>query len=180
MKKVLFSFAILAATAMMVACGNKSQQNTEEQDTAAVAEEQPSETASVAIVKTIDKDAYSIGLPEGWSAMSQGDTQCMVYKGSDAKPSEALNGTWVSMEISPSEDKTIEEGIKEMIEEMGAKQLDDVTIGGTTYKQCSYVEDGVESRILVSGTDNLVSFMMAHTTPDDPEVQAIISSLKLK
>lgn len=38
MKKVLFGFAILAASAMMVSCGNKSAQNAEGQDSTAVAE----------------------------------------------------------------------------------------------------------------------------------------------
>ena len=40
MKKVLFSFAILAVAAVMVSCGNKSAQNAEGQDSTAVAEEQ--------------------------------------------------------------------------------------------------------------------------------------------
>ena len=39
MKKALFSFAILAVAAAMVSCGNKSAQNTENQDSVAVAAE---------------------------------------------------------------------------------------------------------------------------------------------
>lgn len=40
MKKVLFSFVIAAAAAVMVSCGNKNAQNAEGQDSAVVAEEQ--------------------------------------------------------------------------------------------------------------------------------------------
>lgn len=48
MKRVLFSFAVLAATAVMVSCGNKSGQNAEGQDSAAVVGEQTEQTAVAA------------------------------------------------------------------------------------------------------------------------------------
>lgn len=181
MKKVLFSFAILAVAATMAACGNKSAQNAESQESAVVAGQQPVEAATAAIAKTIDKGAYSLGLPEGWSVLSEGDTECFVYKGDGSKPSEAIDGQWVSLKIGPLEGKTVDGAVKEMVNEMGAKQLADVTVGGTTYKHCSYVEEGVESRILMTSNDKSgISFMMARINPDDADVQTIISSLKIK
>lgn len=177
MKKAIFSFAILAVAAMIASCGQKAQQNAEIQDSTAVVGEQ---TEEAVLATTIDQASYSLGLPEGWAIMSQDDMECFVYKGNAAKPSEAINGTFLSLKIGPSEGKTLDNTIEEMVKEMGVKLLDDVTIGGTTYKQCSYTEDDVESRILMAGTDKMVSIMMARTTPDDADVQAIVNSLKLK
>lgn len=182
MKKALFSFAVAAVAFSMAACGNNSAQNAGSQDsTAAIAEEQSAESITTAMAQTIDKAAYSIGLPEGWAVMSESDTECMIYKGSVAKPSETLDNTWLSVKIGSLDGQSLESAIEEMVKEMGAKLLDDVTIAGTTYKQCSYTEDGVESRILVTGKDkNAISVMIARTTPDDPEILAILRSLKIK
>ena len=171
MKKVLFSIAVLAVVATMTACGNKSAQPVEGQDDAATSEqsaEAQSEEAApaVALATTIEKGTYTIGLPEGWSTLSANDKGCYVYKGDGKKPSEAVNGTFIIMQFQPSDGKTIEDGIKEAVDNMAAKQLDDVTFNGTTYKQLSYTEDGVDGRILV--------------TTDDTEIQAIINSFKKK
>lgn len=67
MKKVLFSFAMMAAAAMMVSCGNKSAQNAENaeaQDTETVAEEQPAEEAEPEDV--LSTDAFSMKAPENF------------------------------------------------------------------------------------------------------------------
>ena len=186
MKKVLFSFAVLAVVATMTACGNKSAQPVEGQDDATTSEQstkaQPAEAApTVALATTIDKETYTIGLPEGWSTLSANDKGCYMYKGDGKKPSEAVSGTFIIMQFQPSDGKTIEDGIKEAVDNMAAKQLDDVTFNGTTYKQLSYTEDGVDGRILVTTDgEQVISFMMARTTPDDPEIQAIINSFKKK
>ena len=186
MKKVLFSIAVLAVVATMTACGNKSAQPVEGQDDAATSEqsaEAQSEEAApaVALATTIEKGTYTIGLPEGWSTLSANDKSWYVYTGDRKKPSEAVNGTFIIMQFQPSDGKTIEDGIKEAVDNMAAKQLDDVTFNGTTYKQLSYTEDGVDGRILVTTDDKqVISFMMARTTPDDPEIQAIINSFKKK
>lgn len=176
MKKRLFIFALVGMAVTMMSCTGKTAKDTEAQDSTAIVKEQS------AVVKTIDQKTYSLGLPKGWVTMSAGDTECMVFKGSASKPSEAIDGVWVALNTTTVEAKgmNLELAIKAMLKEMGAKQLEDVTIGGTTYKQCSYTEKGVESRILMAGKDKLVSFMMSRTTPDDPDVRAIISSLKLK
>ena len=190
MKKVLFSIAL--ATVALVSCGNKpapnadsqeavaSEQSTDVQE-AAAPEQGAEEAPAVALPTTIDKGTYTIGLPEGWSTLSANDTGCYMYKGDGKKPSEAVSGTFIIMQVHPSDGKTIEEGIKEAVDNMAAKQLDDVTFGGITYKQLSYTEDGVDGRILVTIDDKqVISFLMARTTPNDPEIQAIINSFKKK
>lgn len=180
MKRVLFGFAIMAAAATMASCGNKTAQNNEGQDSATT-EAPIAEVATSAIAETIDKAGYTIGLPEGWAVMSADDEECFIYKGDKAKPSEAISGTWIVLKRGSLEGKTFDAAVQEMIKETGAKLLDDVIIGGRTYKHCSCIEDGVESRILVTVDDKgVLSFMMGRTTPDDADVQAIISSLKVK
>lgn len=63
MKKVLFSFAILAAAAMMVSCDNKGTKNTDSADSATVAEAVPAEEADP---NTLSTDAFSMKAPEGY------------------------------------------------------------------------------------------------------------------
>lgn len=180
MKKVFFSIAFAAIAAACVSCGNKSAQKAESQDSVTVAEVQPVETVAAAVAKTIDKAAYTIGMPEGWTAMSEGDTECLIYKGENLKVSEIMDATWVAMKVGETDEKPLDDAIKEMVKEMGAKQLDDVTVDGTTYKQLSFTEDGVESRILILGGEKPVSFTITRATADDADVQAILKSFKLK
>ena len=64
---------------------------------------------------------------------------------------------------------------------MGAKPGKDITIAGQTYKSFTATEDGVESTILVA-EKNGCSIMAAITKAkvDDPDVQAIVGSIRVK
>lgn len=63
MKKVLFSFAILAVAATMTSCDNKGTKNADAKDSAAVAEAAPAEAADP---NTLSTDAFSMKAPEGY------------------------------------------------------------------------------------------------------------------
>ena len=58
MKKVLFSFAVLAVAATMTSCDNKGTKNADTQDSAAVAEEAPAETADPNTLSTDAPQAF--------------------------------------------------------------------------------------------------------------------------
>ena len=109
-----------------------------------------------------------------------GDTdEVLVYKGADI--ADAMNGTFIIMEVSKLEGTTLAEGLKQLQESMGAKPGKDITIAGQTYKSFTATEDGVESTILVA-EKNGCSIMAAITKAkvDDPDVQAIVGSIRVK
>lgn len=140
--------------------------------------EQSAAEAAMPIATTVDKETYSIGLPEGWAVMSEDESGCFVYKGQN--PAEAMDGAWVAMKIASSADETVEKALPDMVKEMGAKQLDDVTIGGKTFKQISFTEQGEEARILMADYKRAVSFTIMKATAADADVQAVVGSFKMK
>ena len=122
MKKALFSFAILAVATAMVSCGNKSAQNTENQDSVAVAAEP--EEVPVQDQKEIASDIYVIKVPEGWKARSRMvNNSCNLGLGEAPFTTAALN-----VEKSESLDKFKETRAKE-----NCKALDNVTVNGREF-----------------------------------------------
>ena len=77
MKKVLFSFAILAVAATMVSCGNKSAQNAEGQDSAAVEGEATTEAAAAKIAPM-----GSFDYPEGTAFENADEIACVMFPNS--------------------------------------------------------------------------------------------------
>ena len=65
MKKVLFSFAILAAVATMTSCENKGNKNADSKDSTAV-EATEAAAAEAEDPNTLSTDAFSMKAPEGW------------------------------------------------------------------------------------------------------------------
>ena len=73
MKKVLFSFAILAVAAVMVSCGNKTAQNAEDQDSAAAEEQTEAAAEEAEPEDVLSTDAFSMKAPENFEINGKKD-----------------------------------------------------------------------------------------------------------
>ncbi len=183
MKKSIFSFAILAVSICMVAaCGNKSANNVAGADSTAVAEA-PEVAQDLPEVKAsyTQKD-FTIGAPDGWNTTPNRDEEqegIMLFKG-DMEKIMSIPLVMVNVE-QMEEGKTFEDGLKEVEEEAKTKPIPDVTIDGNTYKGFEMTEGEVKGIILVrEQAGKTVSATITNTKVDDPEVLAILKSLKLK
>jgi ABC-type glycerol-3-phosphate transport system substrate-binding protein len=180
MKKNLLSIAILAAGLLVASCGNKQAAPAPE---APVADSEAS--AGLPELKTtIDKNSFSFAIPEGWQSMpgddEGGDKEgAMVYKGKDA--TELMSAAFMMISVGDDEGKTLDEGIKEFQEDAKATAIDDVTIGGKTYKAFTATESGMESTFLLAHEGRkFIAFIIGKASAEDPEVRAIVNSFKLK
>ena len=178
MKKSLFSLAVLAVGLLMASCGNKSANNAAggESENTEVAENLPELKANYE-VKT-----FTAGAPEGWNIMggepSMDDNGLMLYKGDI---SEVTKNPCVIIDVEQSEEgKSFDDGIKE-VEESGTKAIPDLTIDGKTYKGFEIVEGETKGNILCREEGGkIISVTLANCKPTDPEVLAILKSMKLK
>ena len=93
MKKALFSFAILAVATAMASCGNKSAQNTENQDSTAVVAAAETEDPN-----TLSTDAFSMTAPEGWVIDGNRDylknNNKVSFRKEDRKPAYKIDINW--------------------------------------------------------------------------------------
>jgi len=180
MKKSIYSIAILAAGLLAASCGNKQTP-----PPSVTAVEQAEAAEQLPEVKTtIDKNSFTVALPDGWQAMpgddeDGGKESTIVFKGKDV--TELMTAAFMMINVGDDEGKTLDEGIKEFLEESKAQPAEDVKIGGKTYKTFTLVEDSVESPMLVTQENNkFISFIVGKASVQDPEVRAIINSFRLK
>lgn len=177
MKKSMFSFAVLAVSICMMACGNKSANNAggAEAENTEVAENLPELKANYEV------KYFTAGAPEGWNVMGEPNTDdngLMLFKGDI---SGVTKNPCVIIDVEQSEEgKSFDDGIKE-VEESGTKAIPDLTIDGKTYKGFEIVEGETTGNILCREEGGkIISVTLANCKPADPEVMAILKSLKLK
>lgn len=179
MRKQVLTIAMMAVALLVASCGNKSGNNASGADSTQVA---PKNEAKASEVKTTyEKKLFSVGAPEGWETMPNDDpesTDIMLLKGGIEN---VMKDAFVIAEVRPTEGETLESGMKEAEEDGKAKVLDDVTAGGFTYKHL-YLEEGeMPGHILVAQQgDQFITFTIGKADVDDPDVQAILQSFKLK
>ena len=93
---------------------------------------------------------------------------------------EYRDGRAVHLVIVPADGVTPDAAIQEMVTGINATVGKDVTIGATTYKTCTYVEDGRDMLLLVAKyIDKLMRIEVEGTDASDPEVRAIILSMRI-
>lgn len=186
MKKNILSIAIVAATAcVVVACGNKSVNNTGSADSTEVAgvPEKTEIEQNLPEVKTgFDKKTFAVSVPEGWNTTPNPDTESsdiMVFKGDMEK---IMTSPALIINVDEPEDgKSFDDAIKTVDEDTNTKAIDDVTIGGRTFKGFQMTEGEVTGTILCAEENGkMISVTIVNTQVDDPEVRAIIRSLKVK
>ena len=184
MRKQVLTFTIMAAGLLVVACGNKSANAAGGADSTAVAaapEAAKADVKSSDVKKTYEKSDFSIGAPEGWETMPNDDpqsTDIMLLKGGIDK---MMKDAFVILDIEGAEGASFEEAMKEFQENTKGKLLDDVTAAGITFKHFYIEESEMPGHILIAQQNGKnISFTIGMAEVDDPDVQAILNSLKLK
>ena len=186
MKKSFFSIAILAAAfCMMASCGNKSGNNAGSTDSTEVTPEaSPEATAqSLPEVKTsFEQKTFTVSVPEGWNTTPNLDAEAsdiMVFKGDMEK---IMSIPCVIINVEKLEDgKSFEEGVQAVQDESGAKPIADITIDGKTYKGFELKEGEMTGTIMAREENGkTVGVTLANVQPTDPDVLAILQSLKVK
>ena len=122
MKKVFFSFAIATMMASLVACGGKTEQNAEGQDSTAVEAE-----AEVADPNRQDCGSFSAVVNEPFEIQSQSDDYLRF----------SVKGMWMSITGYPQQDMTAQDVFDETLNngvEWAWQAQDDIVIGNTTWK----------------------------------------------
>lgn len=166
MKKVFFSFVIVAAGLLVTSCGNKAANGAGDADSTATeqaatgSKELKAEEKGPGIVVT---EQFTFDVPEGW------EVENLVESG------------YVKIALRQPSDQAIAVEIKDgkaADDHNDWKQLDDKTIGDKTYAE---KEDG-SFRYLVTQLDDshYLSIFGYHMESGDPVLTKVIESIKLK
>lgn len=186
MKKGFFSFAIAALMALLMACGGKTEQNAEGQDSTAVeaaAEEAAAEEAPSNMVET---DAFSGIVPEGWEA-DRVDNGGFQLKNKNVegplKPTVSVHKAY----YTPAEayESTTSNPPKNLIGDV--EIIEAMDIAGRTYAGYYYMshynnEVDATKYYLITDLDNGTSIyvQVENIAINDADVQAVFAGIKEK
>ena len=170
---------------MMASCGNKSGNQADGADSKEVASETASESTiqNLPEMKTsFEQKYFTVSVPEGWNTTPNRDAEAsdmMVFKG-DMENIMSVPCVIINVDV-PEDGKSFEEGVKTMEAESGAKAIDDITIDGKTYKGFELQEGEVKGTIMAREENGkMIGITLANVQPTDPDVLAILQSLKVK
>jgi len=128
MKKVFFSFAIAAMMASLMACGAKTEQNTEGQDSTAVEAEAAEEEVAA---QTAESASITIGLSDYWEIKEQRDAYIRLAPKGEYYPS-------MGIQDRPKNIKDAQAVAEYFATEGGGRRpwsaQEDLTTGSTTWK----------------------------------------------
>lgn len=166
MKKVFFSFVIVAAGLLVTSCGNKAANGAGDADSTATeqaatgSKELKAEEKGPGIVVT---EQFTFDVPEGW------EVENLVESG------------YVKIALRQPSDQAIAVEIKDgkvADDHKDWKQLDDKTIGDKTYTE---KEDGSFRYLLTQLDDShYLAVFGFHMESGDPVLTKVIESIKLK
>ena len=174
MKKVFYSFAIATMMASLMACGGKTEQNAEGQDSTAVEAEATEEVDP----NREEHRTYSIVVPEGWINQSIVENDFFVRQ--DPEPKYQYNTERLMLSMSFMGDYSAERFVKShtkwQIEEIEKVKIDDVE--ATAYHFTN--ERDTVIKILADKYGALYNFETNEKSYSNPDIQAILKSIKLK
>ena len=165
----------------MASCGNKSGNNAAGADSTEVAPEMT--VQNLPEVKTrFEQKTFTVSVPEGWDTTPNRDAETsdiMVFKGDMEK---IMSIPCVIINVDVLEDgKTFEEGVQAVQDESGAKPIADITIDGKTFKGFELKEGEVKGTIMAREENGkTIGITLANVQPTDPDVLAILQSIKVK
>ena len=172
MKKVFFSFAIATMMASLVACGGKTGQNAEGQDSTAVEAE-----AEAADPNRQDLDNYSVVVPEGWVNQAISDFFIRLKD----EPKYAYKSERLYVESVFYKEKTAASYIENIIEYNEAEEIGTKKIDGVDFAVYSVKNDRDTLVQLIGERDGHVySFKTNELSYDNADIQKILESIKLK
>lgn len=173
MKKVFYSFAIATMMASLMACGGKTEQNTEGQDSTAVeaAEEEVDPNRE-------EHRTYSIVVPEGWINQSIVENDFFVRQNPEPKYQYNTERLMLSMTFMGdySAERFVKSHTKWQIEEIEKVKIDDVE--ATAYHFTN--ERDTVIKILADKYGALYNFETNEKSYSNPDIQTILKSIKLK
>ena len=186
MKKVFYSFAIATMMASLMACGGKTEQNAESQDSTAVEAEAEEAVAEEAPSNVVEAEAFSGIAPEGWE-IERADKGGFQFKNRSAegplKPTVSVHKAY----YTPAEayESTVKSAPKNLIGNV--ELIEAMDIAGRTYAGY-YYETQYNSELeavkyylitnLANGTSIYVQ--VENIAIDDADVQAVFASIKEK
>lgn len=187
MKKVLFSFAIVAAGLLMASCGNqgeKNAQNAESTESAAVeapAQEQSAEASSAEASATAECKNMTIAVPAGLKInenVTEADENLVLLDAPELGEFESIR---VKLD---NEYKSAQEMLDQYYNgnESTWKKADDVTIGSYTFKKLDAIDSADENCILFADANGgVLKIDLSKNVPADaPSVKAVVENIVIK
>ena len=181
MKKVFFSFAIVAAGLLVASCGNKSDNNVEGTDSTAVAEtnattEENEETEAQPSADPLQRDFessdLSVTIPEGWTGeVGVFDEITMTTKGE--------NGFDPKIEVLFMKERDAKELIGNDMNAYDLVKTEGVKIGGYTFTTL-LSESSKHTKGYAQVGEDVLRVTATFINIDAPEVASVIESIKLK
>lgn len=178
---------VIAATvgAIVLACGQREQQGVRNNQPTCggpgigIDHETVEANSLPALESTIEHEHFTAAMPHGWQIVQTNYDGVNLLKGTINE--DVIKGPYMVVSVNQCEGTTAEGRISELVNGSHAIEGDEVTIVGRTYKTCTFTEDGYDYQTLVRDQDEwLIAFYIINTTAADPEVRAIIHSLRLK
>jgi len=184
MKKVFFSFAIATVMASLMACGGKTEQNAEGQDSTAV--EAEAEEVEEPASNMVASEAFTGIVPEGWE-IEREDNGGFQLKNRSAKgplkPTISVRkATYTPAEAYESITSNPPKNLIGDVELIEAMDIAGRTYAGYYYQSHYNNEVDAIKYYLITHLDNGTSIyvQVENIAIDDADVQAVFESIKEK
>lgn len=184
---ILILILVIAATvgAIVLACGQREQQGVRNNQPTCggpgigIDHETVEANSLPALESTIEHEHFTAAMPQGWQVVQTNYDGVNLLKGTINE--DIIQGPYMIISVCESQGSNADSRISELVAGSHAMVGDDVTIVGRTYKTCTFTEDGYDYQTLVRDQDGwLIAFHLLNTRADDPEVRAIIHSLRIQ
>jgi len=170
MKKVFLSFAIATVMASFVACGGKTEQNAEGQDSTAV-------EAEAADPNRQELDHFSVVVPEGWFNQAISDFFIRLKP----EPAYTYKSERLYVESVYMKEKTAASFIENIVEHNETEEIGTKKIDGVDFAVYSIKNDRDTLVQLIGERDgHLYSFKTNDLSYGNADIQKILESIKLK
>ena len=167
MKKVFFSFAVVAMATMMVSCGGNTSTDTNTDSVAVETEVEAEEVEAEepeATVTAEDRGWYTVEIPEGFEAKQYA--------------SEMTISGPVELNFKEQADADVANWAKVM-EAEADEQLDDISAADVTWQVYKNAE-GYATVYLAQMGNGVIRIGSSSDNPNDAAVLAMLNSIKLK
>ncbi len=174
MKKVLFSFAIVAAGLLVASCGSKG--GNAEANAEAATEAPEAEVAEAPAA--VESENFSLAVPAGMKYNENASSSTSVTL--DAPD----YGQFEAVVIYMNKEETSAEALRDQYfgDGAGKEKAADVTIGGKTFKQLYYIDSADNNSDLFTEVDGGVLVVcLSRNVPVEAEfLKPLVESIKLK
>lgn len=175
MKKVFFSFAIVAAGLLVASCGNKNNAQTTE---ASEEQTEQAEAAPAEAGATAESENFTLAVPSGWKYNENGSSSTSITL--DAPE----YGQFESVTIYLNKEETSADKLLDQYfgDGAGKEKSGEVTIGGKTFKQLYYTDSSDNnSDLFTEANGGVLVVSLSKNVPVEAEgLKTIVESIKFK